>query len=126
MNLDVPDPRSVQLGDLPGGSGVVQRFVDAHRGPQLPTEPRMTDQLVGGKRLLDIQEIVVVQIAQRRFVLGPLVGSVGIHRERQARPGHRVPSRFDRHAVPAWSNLDLDSTVAAGQRIIDPSAQGLR
>src|SRR2546426_10170626 len=88
VDLEVPDPRALELLHLPGERGALERLVEADGGTQLATEPDVPHQLIGGERLLDEQEPGVVERAQGALVIRPAIGPVRVHGERQLRARH--------------------------------------
>src|SRR5919205_3597364 len=101
MDLDVPDPGSAELGDLPGGTSIVQRLVHTDRGSQQITEADVTQQLVWRQRLLDVEQVVIIELAKVGLMLRPFVGPVRVNRERQAGTFQHRLYCPDRLRVPA-------------------------
>ena len=120
MHLHVPDPRAVEVEQLPPCAGTGQRLVDAHRRPERLRQSDVTQQLVGRERLLDVEQPEVVERAEVRLVLGPLVPAIGIDGERHAGALERLADGAHRLRVPAGGHLDLHAAVAVGQRVLDP------
>ena len=123
MHLDVPHPGSLQIHDLTGRARIPQRLVQADRRPQLLCQPRMTDEFIRMKRLLDVQQFRVVERAQSAFIARPLVGPIGIHGERQLAPLEPLSRRADGGLVPPGRDFDLDAAVAVPHRVVDRARQ---
>ena len=118
MHFDVPDLRPIQLGDLSRPRDALYGLVEADGSLQRPTQPRVSDQLVGRERLFDVQQPRLVEQPQVALVNGPVVGPVGVDGERDVRPRHPLAGRSHGGLVPPRRHLDLDPPVALSERVV--------
>ena len=75
------------------GARAVQRLVHADGRAQLVRQPDVAQQLVGRERLLDVEQPGLVERAEARLVLGPVVAAVGVDGERDAGARERAARR---------------------------------
>ena len=86
-------------------------FIETDRGVEATLQLGMVDEIAGRQRLLDHQEIELVESREERSVGHERVCRIGVDRERDVR---KLPTdRFDQLHVLARLDFDLDPLVAA-------------
>ena len=108
--LDVDDLGGTELDRIGGGVERDDRFVEADRRRRGPGELGVAEDVFLGHRLLDQEEVELVEPAEVLDV-GPVVGGVGVDLEAHL-GADQLPDQPHRFEVPARLDLQLDPGVA--------------
>src|SRR5206468_6713699 len=100
-----PDLRALELGYLAGEARAAQRLVEADGRTQHARQARVSHELVGAERLLEVEQARLVESAELALVLGPAVCAIRIDGERHVDPRHRVARGPHGDGVPAGRDL---------------------
>ena len=115
-DLDVDRPAGTQVESLPRVVGRVDALVQADRRLQGSLEGRVVDDIVVGQRLLDQEEVEVVERLERGDII-ERVRRIGVDLERDR--GVSLADLPDDIHVPARRDLQLDPSVTFFEVAID-------
>ena len=109
LDLEVDDPPGTALDRLGGPFQALGRLVEADRRVDGPLQVGQAVEVVGGHRLLDHQQVVLVELAED-VEIGGGIGTVGVdHRAGCRRYAGGPPGRA---RCPGRADLDLDPAIA--------------
>src|SRR5579859_5338471 len=110
-DFSVDDAACAALKGKGGGAGVHDRFVEADRSAQFFLQTRVVVDVVVPKRLLDHQQIELIEEPE---VLDLIEGVGGVRVATEGDVGPARADAFENVDVPAGLDFDFDATVAGG------------
>jgi hypothetical protein len=83
----------------------------------------MPNQLLGSERLLQVQEIKLIERAQVGLMFRPFISPIGVRGERDVGSCKHLPHCLSRDDVPARRNLYFHPPISLLNRFFDRARQ---